>query len=221
MCGRFTITVSSDEIQEYIDDRYNISNLEIGIDIPNYNVAPGTDIISVIHDGKKHRIGLLRWGYIPSFSKDLKINLINARSETIFEKPSFKKEILSQRCIVLADGFYEWKKGIDKQPMRITTEDKLFSMAGIWNSYINKEGKKIYSVAIVTTEANDQMKEIHDRMPVILSKDDEAFWLNRYIQDQNNLQSLFKPYKGKLIIYPVSKQVNSTFYNKVEAIANI
>src|SRR5690606_14759622 len=147
-----------------------------------YNVAPSMDIISILHDGKKYRIGLLKWGFIPSFNPDDKIGFINTKAETIFEKLFFKKAVLHQRCVVLADGYYEWKQDDTKQPYRITTEQKLFAMAAVWNTVTTSDGKKLHTVAIVTTKATGITEEIHVRMPVILDSETEKIWLNpRYI----------------------------------------
>lgn len=128
MCRRFTITVSKEELKDYAKSQYDIDDLGNEYDIPNFNVAPGTNIISVIHDGKKHRIGLLEWGFVPPFTMKEQVGFIDAKSETLFDKPSFRNAALKQRCVILADGFYEWKMD-NKQPMRIQTDGKMFSMA--------------------------------------------------------------------------------------------
>lgn len=109
MCGRFTITVSKEELKDYAKSQYDIDDLGNEYDIPNFNVAPGTNIISVIHDGKKHRIGLLEWGFVPPFTMKEQVGFINAKSETLFDKPSFRNAALKQRCVILADGFYNGK----------------------------------------------------------------------------------------------------------------
>lgn len=219
MCGRFTITVSHEQLESYMKNNYEIDKIE-KFDVPKFNVAPGTDIISVIHDGKKHRIGLLKWGFIPSFSKDQKINIINAKAETLLEKPSFKFAAMNQRCVIIADGFYEWQKD-SKQPMRIITDSGLFSMAGIWNTITTSSGQKEHTVLIVTTEANNTIKEIHDRMPVILTKETERVWLDRTIKDPNKLTEILKPFEGPVYVYPVSKKINKATYQEPDAINQI
>lgn len=219
MCGRFTITVSHEQLETYVKNNYNINQVD-DYELPRYNVAPGTDVISIIHDGKKHRIGLLKWGFVPSFSKDQKINIINAKAESLFEKPSFKNAVINQRCVIIADGFYEWQQ-TTKQPMRIITDSKLFSIAGIWNTIITKENKKIHTVAIITTTPNNIMKPVHDRMPVILTKETEAIWLDRNIKDPNKLKEVLKPYPFEMHVYPVSKKVNKVTYQKPDAVDQI
>ena len=122
--------------------------------------------------------------------------------------------------MIIADGFYEWQQ-TTKQPMRIITDSKLFSIAGIWNTIITKENKKIHTVAIITTTPNDIMKPVHDRMPVILTKETEAIWLDRNIKDPNKLKEVLKPYPFEMHVYPVSKKVDKVTYQKPDAIDQI
>ena len=138
----------------------------------------------------------------------------------MFEKPSFKNAVLNQRCVIIADGFYEWQQ-TTKQPMRIITDSKLFSMAGIWNTIITKDNKKIHTVAIITTTPNDIMKSVHNRMPVILTKETESIWLDRNIKDPNKLKEALVPYLAEMHVYPVSKKVNKVSYQKPDAIDQI
>lgn len=219
MCGRFTITVSKEDLENYTKNQYDIDDIGYEYNVPNFNVAPGTDIISVIHDGKKHRIGLLKWGFVPPFTMKEQVGFINAKSETIFDKPSFKNAAMKQRCIILADGFYEWKTD-DKQPYHIQTDSKMFAMAGIWNSYNDSKGKRVNTVAIVTTEANALMQSIHERMPVILTKESEKIWLNPY-STQDELKEVLTPFKSEMKMHPVSKKVNSAKVNEKELIDEI
>jgi putative SOS response-associated peptidase YedK len=221
MCGRFTITVTYEELKQYVQMQYQIPDLDKEFKVPNFNVAPGMDIISVIHDGKKNRIGLLKWGFVPTFSKDQKVQIINAKAETIMDKPSFKQAAMNQRCTILADGFYEWKQDKDKQPMRITTNQRVFAMAGIWNTITTSEGKKIHTVAIITTQASEKMGLIHQRMPVILDQESEKLWLDADNHNLAQLQGVLKPYQGELHIYPVSKKVNSAANNTPELLLDI
>ena len=221
MCGRFTITVTFDQLQTYVQQRYQIDAIQQELILPRYNVAPGTDIISVIYDGKQHRIGLLKWGFIPEFSKDQKVKIINAKAETLFEKPVFKQAALTRRCVILADGFYEWQAGKEKQPMRIMTDGGLFAIAGIWNTYIDQQGNKQHTVALITTTAREELQAIHDRMPVILTKESEAQWLNVQLQDAKRLQTLLQPYPYPMSAYPVSKKINKADYQDADAIVPI
>ncbi|MCK4287790.1 MAG: SOS response-associated peptidase, partial [Bacteroidales bacterium] len=141
------------------------------------------------------KLSFFRWGLIPFWAKDLSIGnrLINARAETVTQKPSFKNSFQQKRCLVLSDGFYEWKKGKDKIPYRVFLKNNaLFSMAGIWDTWKDAEGKPIHSFAIITTSPNELMKNIHQRMPVILNINDEKNWLENNNTDE--LSKLLKPY---------------------------
>lgn len=212
MCGRFTISVSYEELVEYLDEEYQIKDIPL-FDLPRYNVAPGQEVISILHDGTKYRVGNLKWGFIPSYAKDENIgfSMINAKSETIFEKRSFIESVKSKRCVVLADSFYEWKKeNNQKIPMRILVKDKkIFPIAAIYNTYQTKEGKKIHTVSLLTTEANELMKTIHERMPVILNQKSLSTWLNIAYKDSNVLSDCFKSYPSEFMeMYQVSKDVN-------------
>jgi putative SOS response-associated peptidase YedK len=214
MCGRFTITVSIDELREYLKEDYDIDLDERLFDLPRYNVAPGQDVIAIINDGKKNRVGLLRWGFLPSFAKDEKLaySMINAKSETLTEKPAYQEAFKSKRCIILADGFYEWKKDkSDKKPLYIHQKDKsLFPMAGLWSTWSKEDGTKVHTCTIVTTEANQLMEPIHDRMPVILEAESKKLWLNPFEKNTNTLSKILKPYDSNLMTYyPVSTLVNA------------
>ncbi len=221
MCGRFTLTVSYDALEDYVNEKFGIQKIGHEFLVPNYNVAPGTQIISVIFDGVKHRIGSLKWGFTPNFKTDQKLNLINARAETLFEKPLFKNAALNNRCVILADGFYEWVQDKDKQPMRITTNGQIFLMAAVWNMSVDEQGAKVFSVAIVTTHSNDQMSKVHERMPVILKKEFVHTWLDNKIKDVEFLKSVLIPYENNLAIYPVSKKINQVSFNEIDAIKPI
>jgi putative SOS response-associated peptidase YedK len=223
MCGRFTITVSIDELREYLKEDYDIDLEERLFDVPRYNVSPGQDVIAIINDGKKNRVGLLRWGFLPPFAKDEKLayQMINAKSETLSEKPSYQDAFKSKRCIILADGFYEWMKDKSNQkPMYIHQKDKsIFPMAGLWSTWTKPDGTKIHTCTIVTTEANDLMASFHDRMPVILEETSKHTWLNPYERNIGTLSTLLKPYDSKkMSLYPVSTLVNSSKNDTVSCI---
>ena len=148
MCGRFTLSVNKYSLDDYLRDYYQIENFAYNFKLPRYNIAPGQPVLAIINDGEKNRIGTLHWGFIPPFVKDDNSakQLINARAETIAIKPSFKKAFKYYRCVILADGFYEWKKtGGDKIPMRFLVKDQeIFGFAGIWGTYTRPDGTKIY-----------------------------------------------------------------------------
>lgn len=209
MCGRFTFILDSQTLL----DRYNLVNADEIQTEPRYNVAPTQLITTIVHDGKHHRAGQLKWGLIPSFAKDTKMGakMINARAETIDEKPSFKRLLERRRCIIAADSFYEWKKEEGKKrPYRIQVKNEpFFAMAGLWDRWESEEGEEIHSCTIITTEANEFMQTIHHRMPVILTKETEDIWLDRSVTEPDKLTPLLRPYEGEMTAYEISAEVNS------------
>lgn len=222
MCGRYTITVTLEELIA----KYFIREHPVIQYAPRYNAAPMQHIAAVIHDGEQNRLGALRWGLLPSWSKEDKnaARLINARSETLLEKPSFKKLVASRRCVIPADGFYEWKtREGGKQPMRITMRDgKLFSMAGLYDIWTAPDGTRISTCTIITTAANSLMEDIHDRMPVILAADQEALWLDRRSRDIPSLMKLLQPYDPEqMVAYPVSAAVGNVRNDSPELIKSV
>lgn len=222
MCGRYTITVTMEELMI----RYFTNDVNIDQYAPKYNVAPTQQIPAVIHTGTSNKLGELRWGLIPSWAKDDKIGskMINARAESLLEKAAFKRLISTRRCIIPSDGFYEWKQiGSNKQPMRIVMSDgSIFSMAGLYDIWVNPEGNKISTCTIITTTPNNLMAEIHNRMPVILKPGDEKEWLSRDNQDIPALMNLLKPYNGdQMRAYPVSSAVGNVRNNSKELIKAI
>lgn len=225
MCGRFTLAISAKQLSSYVMEKYKIEQFAADDFKPKFNIAPTSQVISIIHDSKKYRMGTLKWGFVPSFSKDDKqFQMINAKAETLFDKPSFKHAALKQRCVILADSFYEWNKHDKTEaPRRIlTTDQKVFAMAGIWNTFVKDDGTKVHTVAIVTTRANEMMETIHDRMPVILTKKGEDIWLNPVIQDKKQLEQVLIPYqKDKMHMYKVSKKVNKPSFDEEEAIIEL
>lgn len=170
MCGRFTLGISLEELML----RYMLEEIPDYIDYrPHYNIAPTQQIMAVIHDGSQRRAGTLRWGLVPHWAKDLSIGsrMINARSETVLDKPAFRESFLRKRCLIPADGFYEWLKEEDgtKTPYRIIPRTGLFSFAGLYDTWMDPEGQRVSTCTILTTSPNTLMSRIHDRMPVILS----------------------------------------------------
>ncbi|MFS1518574.1 SOS response-associated peptidase [Bacillus sp. SCS-151] len=223
MCGRFTLFTDFDQIIDRFGIEAAFSEDEYRF---NYNVAPSHSVVSVINDGEKNRLGYLRWGLIPHWAKDMKIGykMINARGETIAEKPSFRNAYKKKRCLVIADSFYEWKKTQDRKiPMRIKLKsNEPFGMAGLWESWKSPEGKTIYSCTVITTEPNDLMSTIHDRMPVILKPDDEKVWLDPTINDTNYLQQFIKPFdQEQMEAFEVSSDVNSPKNNSPNLIQKV
>ncbi|WP_147532801.1 SOS response-associated peptidase [Bacillus marasmi] len=224
MCGRFTLTATLEEIL----NRFDIEEfLDEDTYLPNYNVAPSQSVLAIINNGSINKMGYLRWGLIPPWAKDMAIGykMINARSETLLEKPSFKVPFQKKRCLVIADSFYEWKKHDDKSktPMRIKLKNNnLFGMAGLWEHWKSPEGKSVFTCTVITTSPNELMKDIHDRMPVILKPDDEKIWLDPTIGDISQLTQLLKPLEPELMeAYQVSSLVNSPKNNSIELIQSI
>jgi putative SOS response-associated peptidase YedK len=208
MCGRFTLTTDLDRLAEHF--AFHAAKLSY---TPRYNVAPSQPVLTLI-DAQEHRAGFLRWGLIPSWAKDPGIGdrMINARAETVAEKPSFRRALQKRRCLVLADGFYEWKKeGKKKTPMYIALKShQPFGFAGLWETWKSPEGEPIHSCTIITTTPNSLMESIHNRMPVILPREAETRWLDRTVEDPQSLLSLLTPYPAEaMVAYPVSQLVNS------------
>ena len=218
MCGRFTLTADQDSFE----DRFSLTGFDLGW-VPSFNIAPTQEVLTVTNDGSENRPELMRWGLVPSWAKDPKIGnrMINARSETLTEKPSFRIAFKRRRCLIPADGFYEWKReGKAKKPMLITANPGgLFAFAGLWETWKQPDGSWLLTCAIITTSANEFMTSIHDRMPVILPRESEALWLDPEEQDTTMLSELLLPYDSdRMEAYEVSTLVNSPRNNFPEVI---
>lgn len=209
MCGRFTLVTNLEKWKE----RFQIEVIPFE-GKPRYNIAPSQHIPAIILDRGHRRIGQLKWGLVPAWAADETggYKMINARCETLHEKPAFKQLFVKKRCIVPADSFYEWMQSITgKQPMRIMMKSgEPFAFAGLYDTWTNPVGEKVHTCTIVTTQANELIENIHERMPVILKKEDEKIWLDREKYDQLKLQSLFTPNdSNEMLVYPVSTKVGS------------
>lgn len=204
MCGRWATPFTKENIEVHY--KVTVSGFT-----PSYNIVPGQEQIVITKQVEK-KAEKMRWGLIPHWSKDPKIGykMINARAETITEKPSYRMPFTSQRCLIPCGGFYEWKKSdTGKVPHYIHLKDSpLFSLAGLYDTWRDPNGKEIPSFTIITTTPNSVMSPIHDRMPVILCQDSEDIWLSSH--DVNGLQSLLRPYDNEknMETYVVSKDVN-------------
>src|ERR1051325_10913364 len=208
MCGRFTQTSSAAAVAK----EFGVEEISGGLK-PSYNIAPTQPVAVIITDDKK-RLVQVRWGLVPSWAKDISIGnkLINARAETITEKASFRNAFKKRRCLVVADGFYEWQKvGDSKRPMYIHLKNgKPFGFAGLYEFWKSPEDEQLVTCAIITTTPNQLMQSIHDRMPVMIPKADENRWLDPHATDQEALIDMLKPYPADdMAAYPVSKRGNS------------
>lgn len=210
MCGRFTSLLSPELLKIIFSVNAPISVT------PRYNIAPSQTVTAIRQDSEGHnQLFNPRWGLIPSWSKDTSIgnHTINARAETVHEKPAFRHAIRYRRCIIPASGFYEWvhKEGEKGAPLYIHLKDEQpMCFAGIWEHWKPEDGPEIESCSIITTSSNTLIKSIHDRMPVILHPGDFELWLNRNMHDPEQLKQLYQPYPADLTeMYPVSPLVNS------------
>lgn len=207
MCGRYTLITDIRKIAE-----------SFGVDPapaiqPRYNIAPTQNVVAILKNDTAH-LSTLRWGLIPAWAKDETIGsrMINARAETLAEKPSFKNLLRGKRCLIVADGFYEWRvEGKAKIPMYITLQDdQPFAFAGLWDTWKSPDGQKIQSCTIITTEPNELMASIHNRMPAILRSGAYEDWLNPQLRDEHVLTHWLSPYPAELMkARPVSKLVNN------------
>jgi len=207
MCGRFTLTLDPVELRQAFDLGEFPEEW-----IPRYNIAP-TQPVAVVADATTRKVEFMRWGLVPSWAKDIAIGskLINARSETIAEKPSFRSAFAKRRCLIMADGFYEWQKTGPKSPSipyYIHMEDSApFMFAGLWEFWRSPEGDGLTTCTIITTAANARVAPIHDRMPVIFTPQTAWDWLNPLPPEK--LTEMLQPYPAEeMVAYRVSRMVN-------------
>jgi putative SOS response-associated peptidase YedK len=210
MCGRFTLIAPGEEVAELFElpETPPLS--------PRFNIAPTQPIAAVRVSSKsgERELTHFHWGLIPRWAKDPSIGsrMINARSETAAEKPSFRVAFKYRRCLVPADGFYEWQKvNGRKQPVRIQiNEGDVFAIAGLWEHWSNKDGSEIESCTLLTTDPNELLRPIHNRMPVIIAPEDYELWLDPAVQDRDEIHHLLQPFPSDLMNhYPVSTHVNN------------
>ena len=220
MCGRYNL-ISNLTV---LGARFEFDATQLTLEAA-YNVAPTQNVLTVV-DGSPRRAGFMRWGLIPFWAKNRSIGsrMINARAETVADKPSFRDSFRRRRCLVLADGFYEWRRtGSGKRPMRVAMRSaEPFAFAGIWSMWKDPEGNSIPTCAIITTSANDLLMPIHHRMPVVLPREMEGLWLDRSVEDPGELRSGLTPYPDAAMeAYEVSTLVNSVANDGRELIARV
>jgi putative SOS response-associated peptidase YedK len=210
MCGRYNLITDAEALVDFFEIEhtlFDLSALE-----PRYNIAPSQDVPIVRDTGKGRELVLARWGLVPHWSKDAKpkYSTINARAETVAEKPTYREAFRRKRCLIPATGFYEWKQTSGgKSPHHIhIPAQSVFAFAGLWDHW-DKEGAGFESCSIIVTSANETMQPIHDRMPVILNQAQYNIWLAADHFNRAQLESLLVPYTGELKTYPVRRLVNS------------
>lgn len=218
MCGRFALSAKTEQIEKLLPELYKSKEIK-----PSYNIAP-TQKVAVVLNENPNEITFAQWGLIPSWSKDKSTGskMINARAETLSEKPSFSRLLQKRRCLIFADGFFEWKaiEGTKKKSpyfIRMKTGEP-FTFAGLWDKWKSPEGETITSVVIITTEPNNIVSPIHKRMPVIVLPQERGLWLS----DETNqaiFQPLLMPYPNdEMEAYEVSQSVNNPGFNDITII---
>lgn len=224
MCGRVILTLSAKMIREILNNELDVNNLDIDDFIPRYNISPGQNLLSVIRSNHENRAGYINWKYQPSWSQNDSdgYKFINARSETIHEKVSFKESFKTKRCLVICNGFYEWKREDGKVPyLFYKGQLEYMTLGGIWNTHYDQSGNRSYGISIITTEANELMKPVHHRMPVIITKDQADKWLNQETSLEE-LKAIMQPiHEGYLAKYQVSTLVNNTKNDNEECIKKV
>ena len=212
MCGRYLVTAEP----ELIMDVFHLS--EPPLVSPTWNAAPTQQLPVVRFSQEGHRLDHLRWGLVPPWAKDLAIGnrMINARSETAADKPSFREAFRQRRCLVVVDGFYEWKReGDQKHPFCIRLENnRPFGLGGLWERWTSPEGEDVETFTILTTTPNTLMAPLHDRMPVIIEEEQHERWLAADLQDPGQVACLMRPFSAEaMFAYEVTKHVNSSGNN--------
>src|SRR5699024_5819108 len=218
MCGRYTLLAEAVEILREFGLSSPIKNEET-----SYKLAPGKNVLAIIHDGEEKRAGYLKWGLVPSWAKDPRIGykMINARSETADQKPSFKDLMARKRCLIVADSFYEWKKTDDSnQHKRIKLQDRrMFVFASLCDKW-QQGDEQLFTCTMLTKDANDFMRDIHHRMPIILPKDMEDEWITpRQIQPARAKQFIQQINMDEMKAYDVDTYVNAAKNNDEACIA--
>lgn len=212
MCGRFSLTLTKEELLGYLKRQFDIDELRQDYILPRFNIAPTQKALCVIFDGKKYRAGTLSFGMTNLMYKEKKQKLLNARSESIYSKKQFKDLIIKKRCLIISDGYFEWDQHRNPYYFKNTLKEPLV-YAGIYQSYTNEQGDKVHEMSILTKEAEASIRHIHERMPLILNKAEQIMYLENDFNDQAFFNQTFIDHnKKELGFYPVSSLVNS-YYN--------
>ncbi len=213
MCGRFVLISDLKTIQNDFDIQDIFCEHQ-----PSWNIAPTQSVPVIIRHNGNNQLVSYRWGLIPSWSKDTSIanKLINARAETVDKKPSFRDAFKKRRCLIVADGFYEWQKeGKSKVPQYFYLKSgRSFGFAGLYETWTSPDNKQINTCTIITTDANELIKPIHDRMPVILPKDQERVWLDSNVMDVSALVTILKAYPAEEMNYKSGMGPHSTVFSR-------
>ncbi len=222
MCGRYEVHTPVEEIARRFDAALTEGAARLA---PRYNIAPSLEVpaVRIRHDVRE--LAALTWGLVPNWSKDVAATRpINARAETVFDNPMFRTGIRRRRCLLPANGFYEWQQRLDgKQPWHIEMRDGgLFAFGGIWEYWARAADNPVVSCAIVVTDANELMAKIHQRMPVIVAAADYARWLDPSLGDPGEIAKMLLPYPAdEMRAYPVSTRVNNARNEGPELIAPV
>ena len=220
MCGRYSLIADLAKLARRFEFDGDWDAFE-----RRYNIAPTQEVLTVV-GGETRRAGFMRWGLIPHWAKDSKIGsrMINAKAETVAQRPAFREALRRRRCLVLADGFYEWqRRGRARRPMRVVMRSgEPFAFAGLWSVWTDPQGNRVPSCTIITTAANDLLRPIHDRMPVILPCDLEEFWLDKSVEDAGALGNILTPHPSDAMeAYAVSPLVNSVANDGPQVVASM
>ena len=223
MCGRYRLSRRKQLVEEYFDTESDEREWT-----PRYNIAPSQPVPVIRQNPKEPRreLSLMRWGLIPSWAKDASVaaRMINARSETAGTKPAFRDPLTNRRCLIPADGFYEWQRtGKVKQPYCFEVNDgELFAFAGIWDRWTDPNRNAVETFSILTTSPNAVTSAVHDRMPVILDRDSYDMWLDPGLRDVTTASELLKPCDAQLMrCYPISTRINHVANDDQECSAPI
>ncbi|NDL68667.1 SOS response-associated peptidase [Anaerotalea alkaliphila] len=229
MCGRVTLTLDKETVMDLLDLRYDVRSAPLEGHVPRYNISPGQDLLAVLYDRHSHsnRAGWLHWGFEGSWAPRGRSPKAysNARSEDILQRSTFRESFLNRRCLLLADGYYEWQSNTGfRQPYYVHPPGReLLALAGIWTSTQKEDGRKSYSCAVLTTGSTGMLKSIHDRMPVVLPPEKEAFWLQSSPEAMLQVPpDFFTSYPQEFLkMHPVSTLVNHVAYDSVDCIKEV